>query len=116
MEKPTDPSVFDTGRKGFLTYEEYVGYCLSVLRQPLDKRSVGSRIGLGSVRFRRTETNTDGVFDFFSCGSDCITAESLRKATEKLGIEISGEDLTEMVYFFSAKGSISREAFDRIFE
>jgi Ca2+-binding EF-hand superfamily protein len=116
-EKTTDgPTIFDTGGKGFLTYEEYVGYCLSILKQPLDRKSMGDRIRPEDVRFRKTESELDGVFDFFSCNSGSVTTSTLKKAAERLSIEIPDEDITEMIYFFSPRGGITREAFESIFD
>lgn len=110
-----DPGTFDMGKKGFLTYEEYVGYSISILRQPLDKKEMGNRIGYSEMRFRKDVVDLEGVFDFFSSGKDHISFDTLRNAVSRLEMEIPDEDVVEMIFLLSPSGKVSRETFADVF-
>ncbi|ADM11525.1 uncharacterized protein Eint_050770 [Encephalitozoon intestinalis ATCC 50506] len=119
MEKkslPNDPHSFDIGKKGFLSYEEYRGYCLSILKQPLGKKKMGNRIEYNAVEFASCDTEISGVFDFLSSGEDCISFQTLKKATSKLDMNIPDEDISIMIDMFNSDGLISKELFSRSFE
>ncbi|KAG5859690.1 hypothetical protein KMI_05g08730 [Encephalitozoon hellem] len=110
-----DPQAFDIGKKGFLSYEEYRGYCLSILKQPLGRKKVGDRIEYNDIRFASCEVEIDGVFDFFSSGEDCISPQTLKKAISKLEMNISDEDMAVMLDMFNSDKLVSRESFSRLF-
>lgn len=110
-----DPQAFDTGKKGFLTYEEYKGYALSMLKQPLDKKEIGNSVQYEDIRFRKNEVQLDGVFDFLSLGEDRITFDTLRNAVSMLEMDISDEDVMGMISLFNSGDSVSQELFARAF-
>lgn len=110
-----DPQAFDIGKKGFLSYEEYRGYCLSILKQPLGRKKTGDRIEYNGIRFGSCEVEMDGVFDFFSSGEDYISFQTLKKAISKLEMSISNEDIEMMLDMFDSNRQVSRELFSRLF-
>lgn len=107
-----DPQAFDVGRKGFLAYEEYRAFALSMHRQPLDRKTMGSRIDYDCLRFRKT--NAEGVFEFLSMGSDHISLSTLKDAVSRLDMDLSSEDIADMLGVFGS--TVSREAFADAFE
>lgn len=113
---PSSPKAFDIGKKGFLTYEEYRGYCAGILRQPLGRSKMGDRIEYADIRFASCGTELDGVFDFFSSKQDHISFDSLKKAASRLEMDMSAEDISEMIDMFGTNGMVSRESFSRAFE
>ncbi|AFN83008.1 hypothetical protein EROM_050760 [Encephalitozoon romaleae SJ-2008] len=110
-----DPRAFDIGKKGFLSYEEYKGYCLSILKQPLGRKKTGDRIEYNDIRFESCGAEIDGVFDFFSSGEDYISFQTLKKAISKLEMSISNEDIAMMLDMLDSNKQVSRELFSRLF-
>lgn len=116
MKDLQDPRVFDTGKKGFLTYEEYRSYSLNMFRQPLSRKEVGDNVEYIQIKFRKDEIELDGVFDFFSSGEDNISPVTLAAAVSRLEMEVCDMDIMEMVNMFGSNGTISRNLFTKVFE
>lgn len=110
-----DPRMFDIGKKGFLTYEEYRGYSLGMLKQPLSRKEMGNNIGYDQIRFRRDVMDLAGVFDFFSSGEETISFHTLKKAVSTLKMDIPDTDIMNMIHMFSPNDAISRKLFAEIF-
>ncbi|KMV66131.1 hypothetical protein M970_050730 [Encephalitozoon cuniculi EcunIII-L] len=110
-----NPRAFDIGKKGFLSYEEYRGYCLSILKQPLARKKTGNRIQYDDIEFGSCGVEIDGIFDFLSAGEDHISLATLEKAVSRLEMNISGEDMAAMINMFDSNGLISRELFSKSF-
>ncbi|KAH9412281.1 hypothetical protein HK407_01g01750 [Ordospora pajunii] len=110
------PESFDIGRKGFLRYEEYKGYCLSIVRQPLEKNIMGDRIAFDQIRFMKGETHIDAIFEFFSQGKQHISLQTLKSAASKLDLNISDHEIKDMIRLLSINGLVSKDEFSHAFE
>ncbi|KAM0672418.1 hypothetical protein OCOL_000637 [Ordospora colligata] len=109
------PKSFDLGKKGFLRYEEYKGYCLSIFKQPLDKNNIGDRISFDQIRFTEGEAHIDAVFEFFSQGQQHISLQTLRDAVSKLDLNITDPEMEGMIDLLSVNGLISKNEFSHAF-
>lgn len=111
-----NPKTYDIGNKGFLSYEEYVGYCVGMLKQPLDKKVTGNEIQYNEIKFRENKTEIEGVFEFLSNNKEKISFETLKSAVAKINLEIDDTVLNEMLHFVCEGGEVTEKEFKEIFE
>jgi hypothetical protein len=111
-----EPNQFDIGNKKYLTYQEYVSYALSNYRTPLSKNETGNRIPYHKVNFKSNFYDYKSIFDFLSRNGDFIEFNSLKRSLKKLDLNVSDQEIRQLIEFYSNNGKISYNTFKKSFD
>lgn len=105
-------SLFDYGKKGYLTQEEYKAFCYSLLRQPenLKNKQIYKKDINNVLSLPKDYTK---YFEFLSCGGKYITFDTMKKSLAKLNMD--DEEIKEMITYFNEQGIVSYSEFINIF-
>ncbi|ELQ75284.1 putative EF-hand-like domain protein [Trachipleistophora hominis] len=105
--------LFDFGEKGYLTPEEYKAFCYSMLKRP--KKIKSNQIHRNDIADICNEPKDyTGYFEFLSDNGKYITYDTMKKALAKLNI--TDDDIREMITYFNEQGVLSYNEFVKIFE
>lgn len=100
----------------FLTYDEYVRLSLSHLQKPLPITQIGTTIFIQDIRkiqLNESQSDYSELFELFS-ENGRITYGSLRNIIDKVGIEVSDNDVLNMIKYFDRSNKTELNSDDSV--
>ncbi|KAF7683773.1 hypothetical protein TCON_1022 [Astathelohania contejeani] len=102
---------FDYGKKGYLTYQEYVGVALMLGIQPSPKDHMDEKIFDLKLEYE-DDKSVDDVFNFIFVNG-VMEISHLKRVCEMVGLKYNDTELKEMADYFELDGY---EKFKRMFK
>ena len=115
MKENKLPSDFDYSKKGYLFYEEYLGFIAYKKETPLNKSHFKEIIKYDECISKEKRIINEDIFNILSNNKKYIDKSSLLNACDKLSIEPKGIDFNEILSYFDDEEKISYDKFKEIF-